>query len=119
MLVLVCGSRTLGMKDYGTIYDRLARLPGDATIMHGDARGVDRKAESLARGFNIPTRAYPADWETHGKKAGHVRNDEMLDRADLVLAFWNGFSPGTRSVIEKARERGIPFEVIPISDPLS
>lgn len=118
MLVLVCGSRTLWARDWMVMYERLEKLPVGTTIMHGDARGVDRKAESLAPGFGLNVRVYPADWEAHGKKAGHVRNDEMLNQnPDLVLAFWNGTSPGTGSMIEKAERRGIPVEVIPISDP--
>jgi hypothetical protein len=118
VLVLVCGSRELSGSDWMRIYTRLEQLPDGTTVMHGDARGVDRKVEEFCRTLSIPCRAFPADWERYGKRAGHVRNAEMLDKGpELVLAFWDGHSKGTENVIREARIRGIPLEVIPISVP--
>lgn len=110
MIVLACGSR--GWADIHVIRRRLLALPPDATILHGAAPGADAIAAGLAEDFGFTVRAYPADWETYGKRAGVLRNLRMLDeQPDLVLAFQIGGSRGTQHVINEARERGIAVEV--------
>jgi hypothetical protein len=60
----------------------------------------------------LKTLSIPADWKTHGRSAGPKRNLMMLDmKPDLVLAFWDGKSPGTKHLIENARKRGIPVRM--------
>lgn len=111
MRVLVCGSRT--WMDYWTIFRRLGELPAEAKIIHGAAKGADSIAESVAQFYGLKVQAYPAAWKTHGKRAGVVRNLQMLDeQPDLVIAFWDGKSRGTQHTIDEARKRGIPVEVI-------
>ncbi len=74
--------------------------------------GADPIAHNVAVGLGWNVEPYPADWERHGRRAGHLRNLAMLDYPpDLVLAFWDGQSPGTRHTITEARRRGIPVEV--------
>lgn len=111
MKVLVCGSRTW---DNGIrMRQRFDRLPPDAEIIHGNAKGADKWADYTARATGRPYRRFPADWNTHGKRAGILRNIQMLDeRPDLVLAFWDGKSRGTAHTIGEARKRGIPVEII-------
>ena len=111
MKVLVCGSRN--WRDPDLIYNRLARLPRGTTVMHGSARGADRQAAAYARALGLTVEGYPADWEALGRRAGIVRNLQMLDeKPDLVLAFWDGESKGTWHAICAARERLIPVEVV-------
>lgn len=116
--VVVCGSR--GWTDGGRIYDVLRTLQwalGDFTVVHGDAKGADRQAAFAARALGLPVEAYPADWKTHGKRAGYLRNKALLDmNPSCVLAFWDGQSPGTQMMISLAGERGIPFLVFGTSD---
>jgi hypothetical protein len=110
--VLVTGSRTwvrpskvtvvlLGLLDeYG---DRLV-------IVHGDCpRGVDAVARAWAGWMHVQQEAYPADWSTYGRAAGHRRNAEMIGtRPDRVLAFIRDNSPGATGCAELARQSGIP-----------
>jgi hypothetical protein len=111
MKVLVCGSRSWNRPSL--IGRRLAKLPNDAEIIHGGARGADELAATYARALGIPVTAYPADWRGKGKRAGIIRNLEMLDqKPDLVLAFWDGESAGTRHTIGEAENRGIKVEVV-------
>lgn len=108
--VLICGSRSWA--DIHAIRMRLLRLPPTATVMHGGAPGADRTAAWLAEDFGFTVEEHPADWKTHGKRAGIIRNLEMLDQnPDLVIAFWDGESRGTAHTISAAKERGIPVEV--------
>jgi len=110
MKVLVCGSRE--WIDYPAVRDRLARLPGDTEIIHGGASGADFWAKLSARHLGLPEQAFPADWRTHGKRAGILRNLQMLDECpDLVIAFQVNGSRGTQHTIDEARRRGIPVEV--------
>lgn len=117
--ILVCGSRH--WDDYATIYKTLqpyiAALPPGAdepTVIHGAARGADRQAAAAASDLGFWVEAHPADWKTHGKAAGPIRNNRMLDtKPDLVIAFkWTGESSGTDHTIAEARKRGIKVEVI-------
>lgn len=111
MKVLVCGSR--GWYDTDTITLRLLDLPTDTYIIHGAASGADQLASEAAAHLGLLQRAFPADWRKHGKKAGILRNIQMLDeQPDLVIAFWMGQSRGTSHTITEARKRGIPVEVI-------
>jgi hypothetical protein len=111
--VLVCGSRRL--VDRGQVWERIDKFPRvpQTEIITGDARGADDAAYWAARCCNHPVRRFSADWKAHGKRAGIIRNLEMLDeQPDLVVAFWDGESRGTRHTIAEAERRGIPVEVI-------
>ena len=115
MKVLVCGSRHFEnpFAISLAIHKRLSELPDDATVIHGDAPGADRMADQSAKARGLNVVAVPADWKTHGKRAGVLRNIAMLDMNPvLVLAYWNGTSNGTAHTISEARKRGIPVEVI-------
>ena len=113
MNVVVCGSR-----DYtnsARIAERIRQLPADAVVHHGGARGADRLAAGYALAFRHEVHEHEADWEKHGRRAGYLRNLDMLHvhpRPELVIAFWDGESKGTKHMIDMARERGIPVEVI-------
>jgi len=115
MRVIVSGSRGWGATDVETfrLFRRLEALPPDAIVMHGDAsRGADRLADKAAKRYRLKVERHPAPWQSLGKRAGIVRNVEMLDtKPDLVIAFWDGESRGTGHMIHAARERGIPVEV--------
>lgn len=114
MKVLVCGSRD--WTDPTLIGQRLSALPGEheeIVVLHGAARGADTVAGMIASDFfGFTVRAFPADWAAHGKKAGILRNLQMLDeRPDLVIAFQIDGSRGTQHTIDEARRRGIPVEI--------
>lgn len=113
MKVLVCGSRD--WTDYEAIDRRLSGLPGEheeIAIIHGAAPGADLMAARAALRWGFEPIAFPADWLTKGKRAGILRNLQMLDeRPDLVIAFQRNGSRGTQHTIDEARRRGIPVEV--------
>jgi hypothetical protein len=110
--VLVCGSR--GWDSYSSIRDYLAAFVdrGGVSIIHGAANGADSFVGGACIELGLTCYAFPPDYKAFGKDAPHVRNDLMLKNADRVVAFWDGKSPGTASVVAKARKLGIPVEVI-------
>lgn len=111
MKVLVTGSRDF--PDLDKVHDRIALLAEADHLIVGDARGVDRVATDVALKLGREISIFKARWKDHGKMAGPWRNQEMVDQEpDLVLAFWDGKSRGTRDCIDRARAAGIPVEVI-------
>ena len=112
--VLVCGSRD--WDDAAAITNRLGLIPfvrpDVPVVIHGAAPGADTLAAKAARGFGMRVQAFPADWKTHGKAAGPIRNLQMLDQEPhVVLAFQRNGSRGTQHTIDEARKRGIKVEV--------
>lgn len=86
--------------------------PQEVTIVHGGARGADTIASDIGNVYGCDVEAHPADWDTHGKAAGHRRNAEMVALgADICLAFPIGKSPGTRGCIALAEKAGIPVVI--------
>lgn len=118
MNVLITGSREWTDRDLmRRVLDRELTaldpsLAADVTVMHGACRGADLMAARLLNTSVYKVRAFPADWQTHGKRAGILRNLQMLDEGPvLVLAFQVGRSRGTQHVIDEARKRNIPVVV--------
>lgn len=84
-----------------------------ATLIHGDARGLDRIAAHEARQLGMDIETYPADWARWGRRAGAIRNEQMVaSRADLCLAFPLPSSRGTFDCIRRAERAGIPVRVV-------
>ena len=114
--VLVCGSRNWG--DSNLIYRRLNELRekhGALIVIHGSASGADTAADCWGRDFAAEVRRFPAEWKKHGRRAGPIRNSEMVaELPDLVLAFTHDMarSRGTADTVRKARLRRIAVEVI-------
>jgi hypothetical protein len=113
MIVLVCGGRDFTDADYlFQTLDDLHRQDPITTVVHGAARGVDTLAEDWAISRAIAVRDYPADWDTYGKAAGPIRNQQMLDHGmpDYVVAFPGG--RGTQDMIDRAMLKGLQVVVV-------
>ena len=81
-------------------------------IVSGTARGADSLGEKYAQEHSYTIERYPADWNTHGKAAGPIRNAQMANSADALIAFWDGKSHGTQSMINIAKAKGLLVRVI-------
>lgn len=116
--VLVCGSRT--WNDATAMQARLAayvgdRGPSNVEVVTGGAAGADTMGHLLAVKLGTHSTVMPADWDQHGKRAGFVRNEAMVDvlearRAAGVDVGVEAFSHGTRGTqhtINLARSRGL------------
>lgn len=107
---MVCGSR--GWTNADIVLDVIAGYSEGWRIIQGGAKGADEYAKAAAKFLDIPVETYKPNYLIFGRRAPHVRNDRMLKLADKVLVFWDGDSLGTKSVIEKARKRGLEVEVV-------
>lgn len=113
MKILACGSRTWDDGDF--IEEALFTLDygAGALLIHGGARGADQLAGEAAEKLGLEVKEMKPDWETHGKKAGVIRNIQMLnEEPDVVIAFWNGKSKGTKHTIMEALRRKVPHVVV-------
>lgn len=112
MRVAVIGSRGLSVKDLGKY------LPENTTeIVSGGAKGVDTSAREYALAHGIKLTEFLPDYEKYGRSAPLKRNITIIESADLVLAFWDGQSRGTKFVIYNCRERGVPVKVFTPNNP--
>lgn len=109
MKVIIAGSRDI--TDYGLLLAviRAARFR-ITEVVCGKARGVDTLGEELAKKNGIPIKYFPADWSL-GNGAGHIRNRQMGDYADALIAVWDGKSRGTKGMIDYARSKGLKVYV--------
>lgn len=90
-------------------------LPKNGTgieLVCGMARGADMTAFTLFNAAGFPIHKYAADWDKYDKRAGFIRNSEMADVADMLIAFWDGQSRGTRHMIQCMIDRNKPYHVI-------
>lgn len=111
MRLLVCGGRSFSDRAAlaGWMNEVIGRLDREAiTIVHGGAPGADSLAGAIARAAGVREWVFPADWAKHGKAAGPIRNQQMLDEADpdIVLAAPGG--RGTADMVRRAAAAKIP-----------
>lgn len=105
MKVAVVGSRTFN--DFALLRKTLDTLyPNISLIVSGGAKGADSFAERYAKEEGISTLIFKPDWKTHGKAAGFIRNKDIVEAADMVIAFWDGISKGTKNSMDHAEKMG-------------
>lgn len=107
MRTIIAGSRSASLADVQAAMYACRFSDAITVALSGCSEGADDHGESWARSHGIPVERHPADWDTHGKAAGPIRNSEMAQAAAALVAVWDGKSPGTRDMIAKARRRGL------------
>ncbi len=112
MKVLIAGSRDLIPK-LGYIGKLLkANSITPTEIVSGGAKGVDTQAQAYAGLHEIPFKLFKADWDTHGKIAGHKRNAQMAEYSDILVLIWDGKSTGSLNMLETMSKLGKKIHVI-------
>lgn len=114
--LIVAGTRTF--TDYQYVKDKIEDLleskslsSKEIEIITGGSRGVDTLAERWSRENNVTCTVIKAEWKRHGKKAGPMRNQVMAEIGDILLAFWDGKSRGTKDMIVKAKGKKIDIYI--------
>lgn len=92
-------------------------------IISGGAKGADTLAIKFAKEYNLNYKVMNADWNKYGKRAGIIRNAEMLtyaisnpDDIAILISFWNGTSKGTKHMIDISNDKGIIVKVMEVGD---
>ena len=103
MRTIIAGSRNI--TDINELISAINKIDWKiSTIISGTARGVDRLGEFYADLNDVPVERYPAKWDIYGKMAGHIRNIEMANKAEALIALWDGKSKGTKQMVDVAKK---------------
>ena len=106
MKVIIAGGRDIN--DYDLVLDAVEESQFEIeTVISGGAKGVDSLGEQFAEDMNLNLKIFRADWATHGRAAGPIRNRKMAENADALIAIWDGKSRGTKNMIETAKKLGL------------
>lgn len=109
MKTIVAGSREFN--DYNLVKQSLDECD-ISEIVSGCARGADTLGECYALEHSIKVTKFPADWNTYGKSAGYIRNEQMAAYGEQLVAFWDGKSKGTKHMIDLAVKKNLKVKVI-------
>jgi len=123
-VVLICGNRREALEELtpeqrNALKDAIERRIDalqykygfDLVVITGGATGVDTMVIEACEHLGIEHYTYRPDYDRHGRGAPLVRNGEMVDRADHVIAFWNGESRGTKNTLDHAHKSFVSHEV--------
>lgn len=110
MRVAIIGSRSY--PDLAAVREYVRGLPAGASVISGGAWGVDDVAVTEARLRGLIVDVHLPRWDLHGKRAGAIRNQRIVDACDRIVAFWDGISKGTKIAIDMAKRAGKPCEII-------
>jgi hypothetical protein len=106
MKTIIAGSRNCTDKKH--LDEALSACGWTPTsVVSGTARGADSLGEDWATRNGVPLERFPANWNLYGRAAGFMRNEEMADHAEAIVALWDGESRGTKHMIDTARRKGL------------
>lgn len=128
--LLIAGSRLLQLEDltpsrrYAAVLALQHKLSNasyvfDTTferVIHGGARGVDTIGGLWAEKRGYPVDVYPASWSTYGKRAGFLRNQQMVQDCTHAIVVWDGVSRGTRHTMNLLETSGKPHVVVNLGE---
>lgn len=113
MKLIVAGSRNYTDKEkVFKCLDILHNTIPITCIISGLAKGPDLFGKQWAISRGVPVEEFPADWDTYGKRAGYMRNEQMAAHGTHLLAFWDGASRGTGHMIGIAKNKGLQVKVV-------
>lgn len=114
--LIVAGSR--GFNDYDLMLRVVIAMVDHEladkklSIVSGMAQGADQLGVRMAVQFGLPLYKFPANWNGLGKRAGFIRNTQMGNMADGLLAFWDGQSNGTKHMVDYMHQLKKPVHLI-------
>lgn len=106
MKLAIVGSRTFN--DYEFLKQTVNSLSNIKSITHivsGGANGADTLAEKYCLENELELIIFLPDWKKYGRSAGMIRNKDIINTCDIVIAFWDGKSRGTENSIKLARTK--------------
>jgi hypothetical protein len=110
MRIGIIGSREFN--DYELVKSVMSDYQNVEVIVSGGARGADTLGERWASENGVKTLIFKPDWDKYGKSAGFIRNKDIVRNSDLIIAFWDGQSKGTKSSIDLCENYKVKVKVI-------
>jgi hypothetical protein len=106
MRVIIAGGRDIN--DYSLVEEAVKESGFIITeVVSGMASGVDALGVNYAINNGIRFAPFSADWNKHGRAAGPIRNKQMAEYGEALIAIWDGKSKGTKNMIETATRLGL------------
>lgn len=113
MKLAIIGSRNF--TNYKLLQEILEQYkPKITLVVSGAAKGADSLGEKWALENNIQTLIFPADWNQYGKRAGFIRNEDIIKNCDCCVAFWDGESKGTKHSLSLCKKYNKPVKIVQI-----
>ena len=111
MKLAIIGSRNF--TNYKLLQEILEQYkPKITLVVSGAAKGADSLGEKWALENNIQTLIFPADWNQYGKRAGFIRNEDIIKNCDCCIAFWDGKSKGTKHSLSLCEKLNKPYKIV-------
>ena len=118
MKCIIAGGRDFS--DYERLKKVMDNCPYEITeVVCGKAKGADSLGEKWALEKDIHVEYFIPDWETLGKRAGFVRNNNMAEYVcdsgeteGLLVAFWDEVSKGTKHMIDIATKYSMIVKIV-------
>ena len=107
MKIAIVGTREGKITDFGHYLTE-----GCDEIVSGGAKGIDSCASEYAKRNGIKLTEFLPEYDKYGRAAPIIRNKQIVDYADKVIAFWDGDSKGTKSVISYGEKTGTPLQIV-------
>ncbi len=112
MKVAVIGSKEF--TDYSQLKSVLDSIQGISAIISGGAPGTDTLGRKYAHQHNIKFLEFPPDYKKYGNKAKHIRDRQIVEHCDRVIAFWDGECEGTKYTMDYAGQQNKPVTIIKV-----
>lgn len=114
MKIAIVGSREPGNINFAKELEKRINIQSGDTIISGGAKGIDSLAAEYATAHGLALVEIRPNYAKNGRGATFIRNREIVDNADIVVAFWNGTSKGTKYTIDYANKKGVTTLIITI-----
>lgn len=114
MKIAIIGSREPGNINFAKELEKRINIQSGDTIISGGAKGIDSLAAEYATAHGLALVEIRPNYAKNGRGATFIRNCEIVDNADMVVAFWNGTSKGTKYTIDYANKKGVTALIIAI-----
>ncbi len=112
MRLAVIGSKEFN--DYSRLKAILNKISGITVIISGAAAGTDKMAAQYALEHNLKLLEFPPDFAKYDEEAKHVRDRQIVENCDQLIAFWDGECEGTKYTLDYAEKMNIPIRIIEI-----
>lgn len=114
MKIAIIGSRECEKIDFAGNLEAVLNVSENDTIISGGAKGIDTLAANYAKENNLNLIEFLPDYKKNGRAATFIRNREIVDNSNVVVAFWNGKSKGTKYTLDYARKKNKRIIVVSI-----
>jgi hypothetical protein len=108
----IIGSRNFN--DYDLLIEKVGKIENIEAIISGGASGADALAQQYAKDNGLPILIYYPDWDGIGRAAGFIRNQQIVNKCDELIAFVVNESKGSMHSVTLAKEKGVKVHLVKI-----